>query len=291
MINPSFLNTFLSLAGTKSFTKTAEALHMTQPGVSQHLKWLEEYFKQPLIEREGKKFELTEAGHRVIEYARSTFLEHDRFKQSLATDDPHAGICRFASPGSFGLRMYDFLMDLNRRYPKLIISFSFAPNSTIVKDILDDRLDIGFITRDPDESSLETKKIAEETLQLMVPAKFNNFSYAGLQTLGFINHPDGFHHASRLLQQNFPKEFHGMDDFKIRGFMNQITRILDPVSQGLGFTALPDFACDASTCKPKPKVFPLKKSVVDPILQISKKHRKLPSRFEFIMNEFKSFKI
>ncbi len=59
MLNPSFLKTFIALVETKSFTKTAEILHMTQPGVSQHVKWMEDYFGEPLIVREGKKFELT----------------------------------------------------------------------------------------------------------------------------------------------------------------------------------------------------------------------------------------
>ncbi len=50
-----------------------------------------------------------------------------------------------------------------------------------------------------------------------------------------------------------------MSDFSFRGFINQITRILDPVAAGLGFTALPEHACNASTAKPRPKVFPLQK--------------------------------
>src|SRR5690349_13516467 len=51
MINPSFLKTFVTLVETRSFTRTATRLGMTQPGVSQHLRWLEEYFGATLIER------------------------------------------------------------------------------------------------------------------------------------------------------------------------------------------------------------------------------------------------
>ncbi len=286
MINPVFLRTFLSLAETKSFTKTANILHMTQPGVSQHLKWLEDYFETPLIAREGKQFELTDQGRKLLSYGVTLFDDHQQFKNSLGKDDPHAGVCRFASPGSFGIKMYSFLLELNKRHPKLVMNYSYAPNQTIVRDVLEDRVDIGFVTRKPEESILGVEIIEEEELRLIVPAKFSDESFRGLQSLGFINHPDGFHHASRLLQENFPKDFRGMQEFPLRGFINQITRILEPVSMGLGFTALPEFAYNSFSGKPKPKVFPLKKSVTDPVYKIYKKHRSLPSRFDFIFEEY-----
>lgn len=288
MINPTFLQTFISLAETKSFTKTAEILHMTQPGVSQHVKWLESYFDESLIARDGKSFELTDQGKKVLVYGSRLFTEHQLFKATLGKDNPHEGLCRFASPGSFGIKMYDFLLSLNRRHPNLVIHYAYAPNQTIARDVLEDRIDFGFVTRKPDDPSLGAEIIAEERLQLMVPPKFSDMNFSGLKNLGFINHPDGFHHASRLLQENFPKEFRGMDEFSVRGFINQITRILEPVAYGFGFTALPEFACEASVCKPKPKNMPLRKQVTDPIYKIYKKHRRFPSRFEFIFEEFRA---
>lgn len=287
MINPVFLKTFLSLSETKSFTKTALNLRMTQPGVSQHLKWLEEYFGVALIEREGKHFELTDPGHKLCSYGKSLFDSHQLFKDSLGKDDPTVGLCRFASPGSFGIKMYSFLLELNKKNPQLITSYSYAPNQTVIRDVLEDRIDVGFVTLKPDESALLVEIFDEEELKLIVPAKFSDLSFQGLKSLGFINHPDGFHHASRLFQENFPKDFRGMDEFPIRGFINQITRIPEPVSLGLGFTALPEFAYDSFTGKAKSKVFPLKKPVIDPVYKICKKHRSLPGRFQFICEEFR----
>ena len=42
MINPLWLNTFKILVDVGHFTQTAEKLYMTQPGVSQHIKKLEQ---------------------------------------------------------------------------------------------------------------------------------------------------------------------------------------------------------------------------------------------------------
>lgn len=62
--------------------------------------------------------------------------------------------------------------------------------------------------------------------------------------LGFIDHPDGSHHAGLLLGANYPK-FQHSSMFVKKGFSNQISLILEPVSMGLGFTVLPAYAVDA----------------------------------------------
>ena len=56
MFNALYFRTFISLVETGSFTQTARKLDMTQPGVSQHVRKLEEYFCLPLLLRKGKRF-------------------------------------------------------------------------------------------------------------------------------------------------------------------------------------------------------------------------------------------
>ena len=107
-------------------------------------------------------------------------------------------------------------------------------------------------------------------------------TWRALQELGFVNHPDGFHHAGRLLARNFADDYRGMDEFRERGFSNQITRILEPVALGLGFTALPEFACEAFVNKAAIKLVQLEHNVVDPIYWVQKRGRVLPARFAFL---------
>jgi len=67
-INPVWLDSFIQLVKTKSFTKAAESLHMTQPGVSQHIKKLELFFGAELIARNAKGFSITSLGTELYEY-------------------------------------------------------------------------------------------------------------------------------------------------------------------------------------------------------------------------------
>jgi len=54
VLNASWLETFTTLCDIGHFTRTADRLAMTQPGVSQHIRKLEQQVGQPLILREGK---------------------------------------------------------------------------------------------------------------------------------------------------------------------------------------------------------------------------------------------
>ncbi len=44
MINLDQLRIFQAVAQARSFTRAAEAVHLTQPGVSKHIKQMEEYY-------------------------------------------------------------------------------------------------------------------------------------------------------------------------------------------------------------------------------------------------------
>ena len=61
MIDTKLL-TFIKLCETKSFTKTAEQLYITQPSVTNHIKTLEKNHSIKLFVPNDKNFELTEQG-------------------------------------------------------------------------------------------------------------------------------------------------------------------------------------------------------------------------------------
>jgi DNA-binding transcriptional LysR family regulator len=64
----SQLNTLVKVAETRSITKAAKELHLTQPAVSIQLKNLQEQFELPLIEVLNKRVYVTEFGHEIIAY-------------------------------------------------------------------------------------------------------------------------------------------------------------------------------------------------------------------------------
>ena len=56
------VDTFLAVCRCMSFTRAADALHITQPAVSQHIRALEAQYGARFFSFEGKKLALTDAG-------------------------------------------------------------------------------------------------------------------------------------------------------------------------------------------------------------------------------------
>lgn len=69
------IQTFLSVCKHMNFTTAAEELHITQPAVSQHIRYLEQLYQTRLFVREGKRIELTMAGEILL--STMTVLRND----------------------------------------------------------------------------------------------------------------------------------------------------------------------------------------------------------------------
>lgn len=69
------METFLTASRLLSYTDTAKELHITQPAVSQHIRFLEEHYNAKLFHYEGKKLCLTGAG--VLLRKTATTMKHD----------------------------------------------------------------------------------------------------------------------------------------------------------------------------------------------------------------------
>jgi DNA-binding transcriptional LysR family regulator len=244
MINHIWLKTFCTLVNVGHFTKTAEKLFMTQSGVSQHIKKLEKQLDTLLLVREGKTFSLTGAGYQLHKKGLALLRSSDALETLIRQDDAYVGTVKIASPGSVGLKLYSHLLDLQQHHPELVIDYRFAPNKTIEQDLLEQRLDLGLMTQLTNRSNLLSEKIAEDPLVLVTSSKVKSISWKILIEIGFISHPDAAHHGGQLLSENF-SEFKDVEQFQHKGFSNQISLILEPVSKGLGFTVLPLFAAMA----------------------------------------------
>ncbi|EAR61791.1 LysR family transcriptional regulator [Neptuniibacter caesariensis] len=285
MINPLHLRTFITLIETQHFTNTADVLHMTQPGVSQHIKKLEAHLNCPLIHRFGKKFEVTEAGEKLYRFAIKQFHEEADFLDALNDEQAEKGDIKLSCSGAMAMKLYPSLLRIQKRYPEITVSMEAAPNQAIVRQLKSNQIELGLITQRIDDPELEQVLLGYDRLCLVAPAG-RDISWAGLVELGFINHPDGHHYGIQILEANFPDEFRGIGTIKQSGYINQLNQILLPVSEGLGFTVLPESSVTAFACPDKIQVVPLQEEVKEPVYKIQKKYRPLPKRYELLESLF-----
>lgn len=284
MINTNWLRSFCTLVEVGHFTRTAERLHMTQSGVSQHVRKLEEGLGVPLLDRQGKQFTLTDAGERLYREARDIILALSNLEQRVAEDPAYEGLVRVMSPGSIGLKLYPHLLALQQQYPKLVIDYRFAPNTDVEKAIASDTVDFGFTTNTSALEEVNCNPIAQETLLLVTPAAVTKPGWNQLLELGFIDHPDGAHHANLLLGANYP-EFQHSNQFKKQGFSNQISLILEPVSMGLGFTVLPAHAVEAFLKPELIRAHRLPNSISETLYLGTRQHKPMANRVNTVIAE------
>lgn len=282
MINPIWLRSFCTLVEVGHFTRTAERLHMTQSGVSQHVRKLEGHLEQSLLIRQGKQFTLTDAGERLYQEASTIVQSLSDLEQRVGADPAFEGRVRIMSPGSVGLKLYPRLLALQKQHPKLVIDYRFAPNSDVERAIAEYRVDVGILTSPASLDEVGFRPVGVESLLLVTPVGEGAPSWERLMQLGFVDHPDGAHHAGLLLGANF-SEFHHSNQFPSAGFSNQIGLILEPVSMGLGFTVLPAYAVEAFQRPDRVQTHQLEVPVTETLFLSFRRNHPLPRRVHTVI--------
>ncbi len=287
MLNATWLETFVTLTETKHFTRAAERLNMTQPGVSQHLRKLEEQLGQRLIAQDGKSFTLTPAGEAVRALGLARRTEEQALRRAIMADDPAVGEVRVACSGSFAQLLYPRVLRVMQDAPQLNIHVDAAPHETIVAGVLEGRFDLGVAGQNTTHPRLSVQPIGHEELCLVVPAEWQDgpVIFADLDALGFVAHPDGFAYANDLFSLNFPDVFAGADRLNLRTCINQIGQILLPVAEGLGYTLLPRSAIEAFPAPDRLKVINLPQRRYHDLLCITRRGAQPPARLLAVLNE------
>lgn len=285
MMNPQWIASFVRVVETGSFTKAADALNVTQAAVSQHIARLEVQAGQ-LVIRRPRELELTPAGHAMLAYAREIEQADLRLRSRLSDGERMAGEISLITPGSVGLMLHPMLLDIQEREPALSIRHRFAPDAEIVRSVLDARFEVGLSTTRPDDARLSVTPFLQEPLELIVPAASDGSSWADLERLGFIDHPDGMAMAKRLLSLRFPGN-PGLSHLAVRGFTNQISLILEPVARGFGFTVLPRYARQAFRSPERIRVVREGPPVVDTLWLLHRSEWPLTARTRKVLSSLR----
>ncbi|WP_264876133.1 LysR family transcriptional regulator [Vibrio agarivorans] len=294
MINRTWLSTFKTLVEVGHFTQTAEKLFMTQPGVSQHVRKLEQACGHALLTRYQKRFDLTEQGQLMYQYACQIEQQESDLAEAMQLDSPHIGECKLACSGAIALYLYPKLLELQKQYPRLQLPVEAAPNTSILTHVHEGKIDFGIVTTIDHPELYNIDPLGDEELCLILPKDYagKTLDFDGLNALGLIGHPD----AQRYLNLYFSRcgepalEQLNAETFYRSGYMNQIHQILLPVAQGLGFTILTQAAVESCAFKDELVVYQPKTPVKLPLSLIHKAQRHLPARKalikEYILEQF-----
>jgi DNA-binding transcriptional LysR family regulator len=161
------LRVFVAVAHRQSFTRAAEQLGLTQPGVSKSIRELERQAGTRLVERITTGVRLTEAGSVLLGHARTILAE-----ERAAEDAMHAlrglgqGSLRIgASPTIATYLLPPFVQAFSVRHPAIELHLQTAPSRHVATALLERQLDIGLAEAPvPDDARLNIVPWREDEL-------------------------------------------------------------------------------------------------------------------------------
>jgi len=161
---------FLAVAEHQNFTRAAEALHVSQPTLSQQMKQLEDTLGAQLLDRTGRTIRLTDAGEAYAQYARRALQDLDAGKRAIHdAQDLTRGDLRLAMTPTFTAYLIGPLVArFNATYPGINLSVTEMNQDQIEALLAKDELDIGIGFMDARSTEIESQAWFVETLALVV---------------------------------------------------------------------------------------------------------------------------
>ena len=149
------LRVFEEVARKGSYTKAAEALHLSQPAVSMQIKQLESNTGLPLFEHIGKKIFLTEAGNELYNYSRQisrSLMDVDEvFQQLKGVKKGRLNITTVSTASYFTTRM---LAEFSRRFEGVDIALDVTNRKSLLRQLEDNEPDLVIMGQLRDEEKV-----------------------------------------------------------------------------------------------------------------------------------------
>lgn len=165
-LNLHLLRIFAVVAEHGNLSRAAEAMYISQPAVTKGVQELEKQVGVPLFERGARGVRLTEAGRGLQEHARAIFAAESAAEDELrANRGLSGGTLRIGA--SLTIANYflpPLLAQFHALYPKLGLELSSYNTESIVRLLLDYKLDIALVEGPVSHERIQKRKWREDEL-------------------------------------------------------------------------------------------------------------------------------
>lgn len=173
-INLNLLRIFESVYRTKNMTQSAVELHMTQSGVSQNIKSLEDILEIILFDRIKQKLIPTKRAEILYNSCSKNLYEiEDTLAELTGTEKEVKGEVVLGIPIEFGNNLIlPKLAQFGRENPKISYRIRYGHSAEMNDDLLTGKLDFAFVDDYSFDSEIETIKVHDEILELVAAPSF-----------------------------------------------------------------------------------------------------------------------
>ncbi len=244
------------LAEHGSFSRAAEAAHVTQPTLSAGIQELEKTLGAPVVDRARSGVILTAVGEEAVRRAGDILAQAEDLVQAAKTaGQPLTGRFRLGVIPTIAPFMLPRALPLLReRFPKLKLFLREDLTHRLIEALKAGTLDAALIALPYDTAGLDNAPVADDELLAMTPANHpmnaqSRISPAALQANGLILLEDGHclrEQALSVCGLNPPRNDENLFA------ATSLHTLVQMVGSGLGVSLLPAMALDAGLAEDAP---------------------------------------
>jgi DNA-binding transcriptional LysR family regulator len=247
MVNLEWFRTFKAIYETGTLTGAAEALYISQPGVSLHLSSLEAYVGYKLFDRTSRKMVSTERGKVLYNFIQEALCKledaEQHFHKSTEKEKPTISIGMCFETFQFTLESYLPTLPFN-------VIIKFGEYADMLSDLDNGILDLIITPQKGDYKGLVYKPFFKERIVVIGGAQtptedlhplLKEKDLAGIQNWlrqqTWYGTTGDMEHLRRFWHLNFGKR----PDFKPNYIVPNMSSIIRCLSSGTGIAVIPDF--------------------------------------------------
>lgn len=172
-ISPKQLRIFVALAESLNFSKTAQALHLTQPTLSRIIKELETAMGTQLFERSTRYVKLAPAGATLLEHATRVVHQYDQGIESLlgraAIQAQHVSVS--ALPSLASILLPKVTRDLQQTHPHARLTIHDGSAESALDRLLHRQVDFALASADPSQKVLAYEEILRDRFVVLAAGR------------------------------------------------------------------------------------------------------------------------
>ncbi|TAN45285.1 MAG: LysR family transcriptional regulator [Nitrospirae bacterium] len=192
------LKVFCTVAETRSFSKTSEIIHLTQPAVSLQIQALEELYETKLFDRASTTINLTPAGEILYRYAKDILALYAELGKEIGkiTGLIKGSITIGASTTIGNYILPSLIIDFKKNHPKIRINVFIKNTQKVLELINSGIIDMGLVEGEIARQKIKVEPFIADELALIVPtahpwAKKKMISILDLMKEPFIIREEG----------------------------------------------------------------------------------------------------
>ena len=164
------LEIFAKVAELGSFSRAAQALFLTQPTVSEHIRTLEDELGVRLLDRLGRGAAVTKGGALLLGYAQRMLALAREARQAMESFQGRMSgellVGASTIPGEYILPA--LIGRFKEKFPDIAITLLIGGSQAVSDWVLEGRAELGVVGARPGHRSLESRELASDDIALIV---------------------------------------------------------------------------------------------------------------------------